>query len=133
MGGRGSSWKWEQIRAEVLRGNPPCWLRLPGCTGTADTVDHVYPWRDNPALRFELSNCRPACGHCNEARGNTPVPDLAALRARMAGNGQTRRRPPDPPRQRKPRPPALDWFITSTPDTIINSVTAWDRIERQRK
>ena len=42
----------------------PCALRLAGCTGTADTADHVVPVSRGGAG----GALRPACGHCNSAR-----------------------------------------------------------------
>jgi len=42
----------------------PCELRLPGCTGVADTADHVVPLSRGGAG----GALRPACLHCNSAR-----------------------------------------------------------------
>jgi hypothetical protein len=42
-----------------------CELRLPGCTGVADTADHVIP----KAVGHGRGPLRPACAHCNFARG----------------------------------------------------------------
>ena len=42
----------------------PCELRLPGCTGVADTADHVVPVSRGGAG----GGLRPACLHCNSAR-----------------------------------------------------------------
>lgn len=47
-----------------------CWLQLPGCTGVATTADHVVP--QSRGGSHELANLRPACSHCNSARGNRP-------------------------------------------------------------
>ncbi|QTF71757.1 HNH endonuclease [Arthrobacter woluwensis] len=43
-----------------------CWLRLPGCTGTATTKDHVIPYAQGGT--DDLSNFRPACRSCNSKR-----------------------------------------------------------------
>ncbi len=32
-----------KLRARVLREEPTCRLRLPGCTGVSTTVDHIQP------------------------------------------------------------------------------------------
>ena len=53
---------YREARAAML--GLPCELRLPGCTGVADTADHVVPLsRGGPD-----GNLRPACLHCNSAR-----------------------------------------------------------------
>lgn len=44
----------------------PCALRLSGCTGTADTADHIVPRSRGGAD----SPLRPACAHCNASRGD---------------------------------------------------------------
>lgn len=44
-----------------------CWLQFPGCTGRVESIDHVLPQRAHgPTI---LNNLRPACTHCNGARG----------------------------------------------------------------
>ncbi|KWZ72352.1 HNH endonuclease [Alloscardovia omnicolens] len=43
-----------------------CWLNFPGCTGRAETIDHVLPVAAHgPTI---LTNLRPACKHCNSSR-----------------------------------------------------------------
>ncbi len=45
-----------------------CYLKLDGCTGGADHVDHVKPIsKGGPNM---LANLRPACRHCNVRKGN---------------------------------------------------------------
>ncbi|MGV0717854.1 HNH endonuclease [Mycolicibacterium sp. XJ662] len=62
--------RWKKLRFQVLTEDGPlCRLRLPGCTGVADTVDHVVPVRDWAEGMFVRSNCRPSCKHCNASRG----------------------------------------------------------------
>ncbi|TGD85136.1 hypothetical protein BayCH28_22300 [Mycolicibacterium sp. CH28] len=46
----------------------PCTLRLPGCTGMADSWDHILPVSRGGG--HERSNVRPACMTCNDKRGN---------------------------------------------------------------
>ncbi|MFM2078875.1 MAG: hypothetical protein RJA49_2765 [Actinomycetota bacterium] len=55
-----------------------CALRLPGCTGYADTADHVVPVSLG-GVSGDEGNLRPACRHCNSAAGN-------ALRRERGGN-----------------------------------------------
>jgi 5-methylcytosine-specific restriction endonuclease McrA len=69
---------YRRNRELLLRDGPPCSLRLPGCTGAADQIDHVVAPRLGGTN--ELGNLRPACRKCNEARG------------RAAGNETKRRR-----------------------------------------
>ncbi len=53
---------YRSVRAAML--GQPCALRLPGCTGVADTADHVVPLSRGGAR----GGLRPACLHCNSAR-----------------------------------------------------------------
>jgi hypothetical protein len=53
---------YRAARAAML--GQPCALRLPGCTGTATTADHVVPVSRGGAG----GALRPACLHCNSAR-----------------------------------------------------------------
>ena len=69
---------YQANRRLLLQDNPPCSLRYPGCTGVADTIDHIVAPRLGGSN--EMSNLRPACRKCNEARG------------RAAGNETKRRR-----------------------------------------
>lgn len=49
-----------------------CWLRWDHeCTLVATTADHVVPRSHGGG--HELENLRPACAHCNSARGNRPL------------------------------------------------------------
>jgi len=69
---------YRSARAAML--GLPCELRLPGCTGVADTADHVVPLSRGDAT----GALRPACLHCNSARR-----DRVTVRA---GGGGTRSR-----------------------------------------
>jgi len=62
---------WEQSRWWLAQ-HPNCELRLPGCTGRADTVDHIVPLSRGGAL-FNPANWRAACRHCNCSRKDGAV------------------------------------------------------------
>jgi 5-methylcytosine-specific restriction endonuclease McrA len=73
---------WQRLRLQVLREEPRCWLRLPGCTGASTTADHVIPVSERPDLALVRSNVRGACAHCNYSRGArelVPTSRAAAL------------------------------------------------------
>lgn len=58
---------WKTIRKRVLeRDGHTCQVRLPGCTTTATTVDHIVPvsWGGD---WYALDNLRAACAGCNAA------------------------------------------------------------------
>ena len=63
------TWAWKQLRLQVIREEPLCTLRLPGCTTYSDTADHIVAVVDRPDLALVRENCRGACAHCNYARG----------------------------------------------------------------
>jgi 5-methylcytosine-specific restriction endonuclease McrA len=69
---------YKRNRELLLRDHPSCSLRLPGCTGVANTIDHIV--RPAEGGTNEMGNLRPACRTCNESRG------------RAAGNETKRRR-----------------------------------------
>jgi 5-methylcytosine-specific restriction endonuclease McrA len=56
------------IRAAVLKRDATCQLRLDaGCTGRSEVADHIVPAAEGG--RYELSNLRGACHHCNSVAG----------------------------------------------------------------
>lgn len=62
--------RWRRVRKMVLqRDGYRCMAQLPGCTGTADAVDHIISLEDggdrNPYSPMAL---RAICTHCNSAR-----------------------------------------------------------------
>lgn len=60
---------WEAIRQQVLvRDHHECRLRLPGCTGTATTVDHVVAVANGGGRHPD--NLQAACMPCNTRKGN---------------------------------------------------------------
>ncbi|MGH2596125.1 MAG: HNH endonuclease [Actinomycetota bacterium] len=57
--------RWKTVRLRILaRDGHLCQIRAPGCTGDATDVDHIVA---PPAggSRYDPSNLRAACGHCN--------------------------------------------------------------------
>lgn len=59
-----------QGRARVFaRTQGRCAIRLPGCTGRAEALDHIIPPEEGGAW-FDEGNLRGACTHCNSARSN---------------------------------------------------------------
>ena len=62
----------EKTRKRVLvRDNYTCQLVLPGCQGTATTVDHIHPkaWGGTA----HESNLQAACKPCNQSKGARSV------------------------------------------------------------
>lgn len=73
---RGLGAEHDRLRPLVLeRDGYRCRLRLPGCTLTATTADHVVPRSAGGATT--MVNLRAACGHCNAAKGARPLKALA--------------------------------------------------------
>lgn len=60
------------VQAKVVEtyGNQ-CWLKFPGCTGRADTLDHLMPYSKGGG--DSVNNLRPACRHCNSLRADRLV------------------------------------------------------------
>ena len=57
--------KWPTVRKRILqRDNHTCQIGLPGCTITANTVDHITPVALGGSW-YEPDNLRAACAHCN--------------------------------------------------------------------
>lgn len=66
---RGTEQQWRKLRAQVLKEEPTCRIRLPGCTHTATTADHIIPASQRPDLYLVRSNIRGACSQCNSRLG----------------------------------------------------------------
>jgi 5-methylcytosine-specific restriction enzyme A len=67
--GRVNTRRWRRTRAYVLaRDKWVCQMRLPGCTSTATTADHVVPlvMGGDP---YDPGNARAACAWCNSSAG----------------------------------------------------------------
>jgi 5-methylcytosine-specific restriction endonuclease McrA len=75
--------QWRLLALRVVREEPVCWLRLPGCTIRSTTADHIIPVSQRPDLLLVRANCRGACRSCNTARHSLPVSQLPALRGRQ--------------------------------------------------
>lgn len=60
---------WRALRDRVVREEPTCTLRLPGCTHATTTADHIVPVIDRPDLAMVRTNLRGSCTACNLARG----------------------------------------------------------------
>jgi 5-methylcytosine-specific restriction protein A len=71
---------YQRNRKILLRDHPPCSLRYPGCTGIADTIDHIVAPRLGGSN--EMGNLRPACRKCNERRGGAEGRATMKRRAR---------------------------------------------------
>lgn len=64
-----SSSIWRKLRPVIFaRDGYACQLRLPGCTGVAEEVDHIIRPADGGA-RFDTANLRSSCRFCNRKRG----------------------------------------------------------------
>lgn len=101
MKDNGSTRAWRLLRAKVLREEPTCRIRGPGCTHTATTVDHIHPRSLRPDLAMNRRNLRGACAHCNYSRGNGTkqrrAPSQAASRPNALSFFDPTPRPDDPP------------------------------------
>jgi 5-methylcytosine-specific restriction endonuclease McrA len=65
---RYSSYAWRQMRARVIREEPTCQLRFPGCTWRSAQVDHIVSANDRPDLFLVRSNLRGVCRQCHYKR-----------------------------------------------------------------
>lgn len=68
--GQLSSRAWRRLRDQVVREEPFCRLRYPGCTIRSVTGDHIIPVKYRPDLKLVRANVRGACQHCNQLRGD---------------------------------------------------------------
>jgi 5-methylcytosine-specific restriction protein A len=74
---------WRLLRRRILaRDNHVCLIALPGCRGTADTVDHIISPEDGGA-ELDEANLQSSCRSCNTAKRNQQV--AARRRRRAAG------------------------------------------------
>jgi 5-methylcytosine-specific restriction endonuclease McrA len=62
-----TAWRKQRVRI-LVRDNYKCRLQLDGCTGIADTVDHLVPWM--PGTIVHDSQLVAACKHCNCTAGS---------------------------------------------------------------
>jgi hypothetical protein len=70
---------YRRNRAIVLKRDPWCRLRLPGCTGRSTTADHVISVAKGGTN--DLGNLRGSCGNCNQLRGGAEGRATAKRRA----------------------------------------------------
>jgi 5-methylcytosine-specific restriction endonuclease McrA len=98
--------KWRQLSLRVVKEEPVCWLRLPGCTYRSTTADHLVPISVNPNLALARSNARGSCRNCNSLRRDTSIPELAQLRAQLHARPMTRQQALAALKGRRYRPPA---------------------------
>lgn len=57
-------------RLVLARDGYVCRMQLPGCTGRADTVDHVVPLVLDPTQNpYDPAGLRAACTSCNSSAG----------------------------------------------------------------
>ena len=68
-----------RIRAELRRkiferDGYECQIRGPGCTGTAEQLDHIVPRRVAPERILDETNLRAACGVCNGSHSASASP-----------------------------------------------------------
>lgn len=40
------------------------------------TIDHIYPQQEYPELKYDYTNCVPACIWCNTIRSNMPFEEF---------------------------------------------------------
>lgn len=83
-GGLLTSGRWKKLRAQVIREEPLCSLRLSVCTMRSTTADHIIPVKLRPDLRFLRSNLRGSCRPCNQKRGSRPLSEVRAEEALVA-------------------------------------------------
>jgi 5-methylcytosine-specific restriction endonuclease McrA len=81
---------WRALSQRVVKEEPVCWLRLPGCTVRSTQADHLVPISVNPGLALVRSNTRGSCRSCNSLRRDTPISALAQLRAQLLARPMTR-------------------------------------------
>jgi hypothetical protein len=67
---------WRALRGRLLPAGTRCALRLPGCAGVANSLDHIVEPSRGGAF-FDVGNLRPACMKCNLARRNMRRAQLA--------------------------------------------------------
>jgi hypothetical protein len=82
--------RWRVLSQAVVKAEPTCWLQLPGCSYRSTQADHILPAHQRPDLFFARSNLRGSCRSCNSARGDLPVSQLPALRAKLSARPMTR-------------------------------------------
>lgn len=72
---------WYELNPPDEKGLWYCYLRIsPECPGwlTRSTInlEHVKSKARYPELRYEVTNLKPACTHCNELKGSKDIDEL---------------------------------------------------------
>lgn len=76
MSGKLRDTRWTKLALRLRREWPACQIRLPGCTGWTEEIDHILPVSQYPSLKYEITNLRAACRFCNNTRGVRPDAEL---------------------------------------------------------
>lgn len=76
--------KWRTLRDQVVREEPVCQLRLPGCTIISETADHIKTRKTHPHLTYVRQNLRGSCIPCNRRRGDGNPRRMADIHRRAA-------------------------------------------------
>lgn len=61
-------WEWIKTVKRIVGRDKTCQLKLPGCTGTAQTADHVISRANGGSNKDD--NLRGSCHSCNRSKGN---------------------------------------------------------------
>lgn len=83
---------WISTRHQWIKDNPPpiegkfwlCYLRIhPYCPVRLSletlTLDHVVPRSNDPKLRYDHDNLRPACKYCNSEKGSKSLDQVRRI------------------------------------------------------
>ena len=63
--------QWRTLRLRILaRDGYRCQIQAKGCTTVADQVDHIVELV-NGGAKYDPSNLRASCAHCNMSRGGS--------------------------------------------------------------
>lgn len=82
MARNGSTSRWRKLRAQVIREEPLCQLRIPGvCTQVSTTADHKIPYTLRPDLEYERANLQGACAECNNKKRAKTMDELPMQKA----------------------------------------------------
>lgn len=59
------------LRDQVVREEPVCWLQYTGCTGRSTTADHVIPFEERPDLAMIRPTSAAHAHHATRKRGSS--------------------------------------------------------------
>lgn len=76
-----STRKWRAFRKQILDRDPLCQLRLEGCTGASQEVDHVIPLSEGGSP-YSPGNCVGACRYCNRRKSAVKLNQNKAAKAK---------------------------------------------------